>query len=302
MRLEGVIAATVTPFTKDGVNYEALKLLLERLASQGYGLFPSSSTGEVTKLKPEERIRVAELAVDVARGRVPVIAGTGTGDHLSTIEMARKYKDVGVDAVLVTPPYYIQGDWAGIYAFYKKVLDAVDVPVVLYTIPLAVGYNIPAEVFDLVTTEYSNVVAVKDSSGDFRYHMELIYLIGNRTSVLQGVDMFFVPSLIVGARGGILGGPNFLGQLPLRLYHMVKEGRIAEAVEIHQKLMELWRFMGGCGLTGKLGGKWPTLYKVATQLVTGIDMGPPREPLPPVDDKDKAELKRILDKLAPLYR
>lgn len=302
MRLEGVIAATVTPFTKDGVNYEALKLLLERLASQGYGLFPSSSTGEVTKLKPEERIRVAELAVDVAGGRVPVIAGTGTGDHLSTIEMARKYKDVGVDAVLVTPPYYIQGDWAGIYAFYKKVLDAVDVPVVLYTIPLAVGYNIPAEVFDLVTTEYSNVVAVKDSSGDFRYHMELIYLIGNRTSVLQGVDMFFVPSLIVGAKGGILGGPNFLGQLPLRLYHMVKEGRIAEAVEIHQKLMELWRFMGGCGLTGKLGGKWPTLYKVATQLVTGIDMGPPREPLPPVDDKDKAELKRILDKLAPLYR
>lgn len=302
MRLEGVIAATVTPFTKDGVNYEALKLLLERLASQGYGLFPSSSTGEVTKLKPEERIRVAELAVDVARGRVPVIAGTGTGDHLSTIEMARKYKDVGVDAVLVTPPYYVQGDWAGIYAFYKKVLDAVDVPVVLYTIPLAVGYNIPAEVFDLVTTEYSNVVAVKDSSGDFRYHMELIYLIGNRTSVLQGVDMFFVPSLIVGARGGILGGPNFLGQLPLRLYHMVKEGRIAEAVEIHQKLMELWRFMGGCGLTGKLGGKWPTLYKVATELVTGIDMGPPREPLPPVDDKDKAELKRILDKLAPLYR
>lgn len=302
MRLEGVIAATVTPFTKDGVNYEALKLLLERLASQGYGLFPSSSTGEVTKLKPEERIRVAELAVDVARGRVPVIAGTGTGDHLSTIEMARKYKDVGVDAVLVTPPYYVQGDWAGIYAFYKKVLDAVDVPVVLYTIPLAVGYNIPAEVFDLVTTEYSNVVAVKDSSGDFRYHMELIYLIGNRTSVLQGVDMFFVPSLIVGAKGGILGGPNFLGQLPLRLYHMVKEGRIAEAVEIHQKLMELWRFMGGCGLTGKLGGKWPTLYKVATELVTGIDMGPPREPLPPVDDKDKAELKRILDKLAPLYR
>lgn len=302
MRLEGVIAATVTPFTKDGVNYEALKLLLERLASQGYGLFPSSSTGEVTKLKPEERIRVAELAVDVAGGRVPVIAGTGTGDHLSTIEMARKYKDVGVDAVLVTPPYYVQGDWAGIYAFYKKVLDAVDVPVVLYTIPLAVGYNIPAEVFDLVTTEYSNVVAVKDSSGDFRYHMELIYLIGNRTSVLQGVDMFFVPSLIVGAKGGILGGPNFLGQLPLRLYHMVKEGRIAEAVEIHQKLMELWRFMGGCGLTGKLGGKWPTLYKVATQLVTGIDMGPPREPLPPVDDKDKAELKRILDKLAPLYR
>ncbi|KUO87104.1 MAG: dihydrodipicolinate synthase family protein [Thermoproteus sp.] len=302
MRLEGVIAATVTPFRKDGVNYEALRDLLARLASQGYGLFPSSSTGEVAKLTPEERVKVAELAVEVGGGKVPVIAGTGTGDHISTIEMARRYKDVGVDAVLITPPYYVQGDWAGIYAFYKKVLDAVDMPAVLYTIPLAVGYNIPAEVFDLVSSEYSQVAAVKDSSGDFRYHMELIYLVGGRISVLQGVDMFFVPSLIVGAHGGILGGPNFLGPLQLRLYNMVREGRIAEAVEIHRKLMELWRFMGGCGLTGKLGGKWPTLYKIATQMATGIDMGPPREPLPPVDDRDREELRKILEKLAPLTR
>ncbi|MEZ0247846.1 MAG: dihydrodipicolinate synthase family protein [Thermoproteus sp.] len=302
MRLEGVIAATVTPFTKEGVNYEALRSLLEGLASEGYGLFPSSSTGEVTKLTPDERVRVARLAVEVGGGKVPVIAGTGTGDHMSTIEMARRYRDVGVDAVLITPPYYVQGDWAGIYAFYKKVLDAVDMPVVLYTIPLAVGYNIPAEVFDLVSTEYSQVVAVKDSSGDFRYHMELIYLVGGRISVLQGVDMFFVPSIIVGAHGGVLGGPNFLGPLQLELYRMVREGRIAEAVEIHKRLMELWRFMGGCGLTGRLGGKWPTLYKIATQIVRGIDMGPPREPLPPVDDKDREELRRILERLAPYIK
>lgn len=302
MKIEGVIAATVTPFTKDGVNYEALGRLLERLAGYGYGLFPTSSTGEVTKMAVEERIKAAELAVEVAGGRRLVVAGTGTGDHLSTIELARRYKDIGVDAVLITPPYYVQGDWAAIYAFYKRVLDAVDVPVILYTIPMAVGYNIPAEVFDLVATEYSQVVAVKDSSGDFRYHMELIYLLGGRISVLQGVDLFFVPSLIFGAKGGVLGGPNFLGPLPLRLYEMVKEGRTAEAVEIHKRLVELWRFMGGCGLTGKLGGKWPTLYKIATQIATGIDMGPPREPLPPVDEKDRRELEKILEKLEPLWR
>jgi len=297
MRLEGVVAATVTPFSKDGVNFEALRALLAKVAADGYHLFPTSSTGEVTKLTVEERVKVMEVAKEVAGGRVYVVAGTGTGDHVSTIDIIRRYRDVGVDFVLITPPYYIQYDWAAIYAFYKKVLDKVDVPVILYTIPLAVGYNIPVEVFELVANEYSQVVAVKDSSGDFRYHLDLIHLLGKRLSILQGLDMLFVPSLVMGAHGGVLAGPNFLGKLTLRQYQLVKEGKVAEAVELHNKLMPLWRFMGGCGLVGKLGGKWPTLYKVAAEMVHGIDMGPPREPLPPIDDKDRKELERLLREL-----
>jgi 4-hydroxy-tetrahydrodipicolinate synthase len=298
MKIEGVIAATVTPFTKDGVNYEVLKILLSRIVEAGYqGIFPTSSTGEVTKLTPEERVKVIEVARDVAKGKALVVGGTGTGDHLSTIEIARRYKDVGVDVLLITPPYYIQYDWAALYAFYKKVLDKVDMPTILYTIPLATGYNIPVEVFELVANEYSQVVGVKDSSGDFRYHLDLIHLLGRRLSVLQGLDMLFVPSLVMGAHGGVLAGPNFLGRITLEQYRLVKEGRIQEAVALHNKLMPLWRFMGGCGLVGKLGGKWPTLYKVATQLVHGIDMGPPREPLPPIDDKDRKELEKLLKEL-----
>ncbi|MCX8136075.1 dihydrodipicolinate synthase family protein [Pyrobaculum aerophilum] len=298
MKLEGVIVATVMPFAKDGVNYEGLRLLLSKIVEAGYhGVFPTSSTGEVTKLSAEERVRVMQLAKEVAGGKALVVAGTGTGDHVSTIDIARKYKDVGVDAILITPPYYIQYDWAALYAFYKKVLDKVDIPVILYTIPLATGYNVPVEVFEMVAGEYSQVVGVKDSSGDFRYHLDLIHLLGKRLSVLQGLDMLFVPSLVMGAHGGILAGPNFLGKITLEQYLLVKEGKIAEAVALHNKLMPLWRFMGGCGLVGKLGGKWPTLYKLATQLVHGIDMGPPREPLPPVDDKDRRELEKILKEL-----
>jgi 4-hydroxy-tetrahydrodipicolinate synthase len=298
MNIEGVIVATVTPFTKDGVNYGGLKTLLSKVVEAGYhGVFPTSSTGEVTKLAPEERVRVMEVAKEAAGGKALVVGGTGTGDHISTIEIARRYKDVGVDVLLVTPPYYIQYDWAALYAFYKKVLDKVDMPTILYTIPLATGYNIPVEVFELIANEYSQVVGVKDSSGDFRYHLDLIYLLGRRLSVLQGLDMLFVPSLLMGAHGGVLAGPNFLGRITLEQYRLVKEGRVQEAVALHNKLMPLWRFMGGCGLVGKLGGKWPTLYKVAAQLVHGIDMGPPREPLPPIDDKDKKELERLLKEL-----
>lgn len=296
--IQGVIAATVMPFTKDGVNYEGLATLLRRIVESGYhGVFPTSSTGEVTKLTIEERVKVMALAKEVAGGRAVVVGGTGTGDHLSTIEVARRYRDVGVDVLLITPPYYIQYDWAGIYAFFKKVLDKVDMPVILYTIPLATGYNIPVEVFELVASEYSQVVGVKDSSGDFRYHLDLIHLLGKRVAVLQGLDMLFVPSLIMGAHGGVLAGPNFLGRLPLEQYKLVKEGKVAEAVALHNKLMPLWRFMGGCGLVGKLGGKWPTLYKLAAQIVHGVDMGPPREPLPPVDDKDVKELEKLLREL-----
>lgn len=298
MKIEGVIAATVTPFGRDGVNYEGLKILLSRVVEAGYqGVFPTSSTGEVTKLTPEERVKVMEVARDVAKGKALVVGGTGTGDHLSTIEIARRYRDVGVDVLLITPPYYIQYDWAAIHAFYKKVLDKVDMPAVLYTIPLATGYNIPVEVFELVANEYSQVVGVKDSSGDFRYHLDLIHLLGRRLSVLQGLDMLFVPSLLMGAHGGVLAGPNFLGKLTLQQYQLVREGKVAEAVELHNRQMPLWRFMGGCGLVGKLGGKWPTLYKLATQLVHGLDLGPPREPLPPVDDKDVKELQKLLKEL-----
>ncbi|MEM0369163.1 MAG: dihydrodipicolinate synthase family protein [Pyrobaculum sp.] len=296
--IQGVIAATVMPFTKEEVNYEGLSILINKLVEAGYhGVFPTSSTGEVTKLSIEERVRVMALTKEIASGKTKVVGGTGTGDHVSTIELAKRYRDVGVDILLITPPYYIQYDWAAIYAFFKKVLDKVDMPVILYTIPLATGYNIPVEVFELVANEYSQVVGVKDSSGDFRYHLDLIHLLGKRIAVLQGVDMLFVPSLIMGAHGGVLAGPNFLGKLPLEQYKLVKEGRVAEAIELHNRLMPLWRFMGGCGLVGKLGGKWPTLYKVATQLVHKIDMGPPREPLPPIDDKDKAELEKLLRQL-----
>lgn len=199
--------------------------------------------------------------------------------------------------MLITPPYYIQYDWAGILAFYKRVLEKVDLPTVLYTIPLTVGYNIPVEVFELVVREFSKVVGIKDSSGDFRYHIELLHLLGDKVQVLQGVDLFFVPSLILGAHGGILAGPNFLRKIPLEEYKLVKEGRVGEAVELHKRLVELWRFMGGCGLIGRVGGKFPTVYKVATQLVHGIDVGPPREPTPPLEEKEVEMLRNILRSL-----
>ncbi len=304
MDLSGVTVAIVTPFNKDlSVNYEAAKTIMERMVELGYhGLFPASSTGEVTKLSIEERVKLAETALSVAGGRALVMAGTGTGDHVSTIDIIRKYRDVGVNAVVVTPPYYIQYDWAALYAFYRKVLEKADIPVVLYTIPLAVGYNVPSEVFELLVNEYSAVVGIKDSSGDFRYHLDLLHLVGGKVAVLQGLDMFLVPSLVMGSHGAVLGSPNFLGDIPLAMYRLVKEGKLGDALALHGRLMPLWRFMGGCGLTGKLGGKWPTLYKLATELALGMDMGPPREPTPPIDDRDRAELEKLLRELGVLGR
>ncbi len=296
MDLSGVTVAIVTPFNRDlSVNYDAAKTIMERMLELGYhGIFPASSTGEVTKLSMEERVKLAEVAVSVASNRAVVMVGTGTGDHISTIETLKRYRDVGVDAVVITPPYYIQYDWAALYAFYRKVLEKADTPTILYTIPLAVGYNVPSEVFELLVDEYSVVVGVKDSSGDFKYHLDLLHLVGRKVAVLQGLDMFLVPSLVMGSHGAILGSPNFLGDLPLTMYKLVKGGKLGDALSLHEKLMPLWRFMGGCGLTGKLGGKWPTLYKLAAELALGIDMGPPREPTPPIDDRDRAELERLL--------
>ncbi len=296
MDLSGVTVAVVTPFNRDlSVNYDAARAIMERMLELGYhGLFPASSTGEVTKLSIEERVKLAETAMSVAGNRAVVMVGTGTGDHISTIEALRKYRDVGVDAVVITPPYYMQYDWAALYAFYRKVLEKADVPAILYTIPLAVGYNVPSEVFELLVNEYSVVIGVKDSSGDFKYHLDLLHLVGKKVAVLQGLDLLLVPSLVMGSHGAILGSPNFLGDLPLTMYKLVKGGKLGDALSLHERLMPLWRFMGGCGLTGRLGGKWPTLYKLAAELALGIDMGPPREPTPPIDDRDRAELERLL--------
>ena len=293
MRLSGITVAMVTPFTKDGVNLSAAAELARRLAEEGYSsLFPNSSTGEVTKLSVEERVALARAVREAVSSNVLVMSGTGTGDADSAIRIARMYLDVGVDAIVITPPYYAKPDPDSLKRFYDSILSKLDAPTILYTFPLVTGYNIPVEVLEHVATQHSHVAGVKDSSGDFTYHLRLIPALSNLTSVLQGIDELLVPSLVMGAAGGVLASPNFLGDIPLRLYKLATSGDIGEAVKLSMRLTNLWRALA----------KWPSAHRYATSLVRGIDLGPSREPSPTLSEDDKHAIEAELARLGILRR
>ncbi len=275
MKLKGVIPAMVTPFRPDGsINVEALKELTYKLVEWGvHGLFPCSSTGEAAKLSYKERYEVLKTVVDAANGKVPVIAGVGFPDLRRTLKLAKEAEDLGVDALLIIPPYYQRPSPQALCSHYRAVSEHVDLPIVIYNIPVFAGYDIGEGVVRTCVESVSQIVALKDSSGNFPRYMKMLYELGGRISVMQGLDQLFYPSLVVGGPGGFLGGANALAPLEVEIYRLVGEGRYKDALKIHKLVVKLMSMMGE--------GDFPYLIKFATTAATGIDVGAPRPPASP---------------------
>ena len=145
-KLGGVIPALVTPFTDDGkkVDEERLRRLISHLMGLGVtGLVPCGTTGEFQNISEQERRHVVEIAIDEANGRIPVISGTVASGTDLAIEKTKHAKDAGADAVVIVTPYYHKPANRGLYEHYRKIAEAVDIPIVLYNIPQATGVTLP---------------------------------------------------------------------------------------------------------------------------------------------------------------
>lgn len=236
---KGSIVAIVTPFKNDKVDEKALGDLIEWHISEGTNaIVPCGTTGEASTLDYDEHYRVIEITVSIAKGKVPVIAGTGANSTDETIMITQKAKEIGADGALLVTPYYNKPTQEGLYQHYKKVAETVDIPLVLYNVPSRTGINLlPQTVARLA--EIKNIVGIKEATGNMRQVSEVIRLCGERITVLSGDDFTTLTLLALGGKGAISVSANVAPRDASAMYKAWEEGNIIEARRLHFKLESL---------------------------------------------------------------
>lgn len=238
----GVYAALITPFENENLDLNALRALVESLAERGLnGVVVAGTTGEFPYLSHDERVTLYEAAIDVSRG-IKFVAGTGAPTSMEAISLTKVSQDLGYDAVLVCPPYYLAPSDKGTYRYYIELLENTDIPVILYNIPQCTGAYLSRRVIeDLV--DYSQVVALKDSSGNLPYLMEVMASVGDQINILVGHDEIVYPALASGAKGMILASANVIPELWKEMFDAIMENNFVEAREIQLKIQKLVRLI-----------------------------------------------------------
>jgi N-acetylneuraminate lyase/4-hydroxy-tetrahydrodipicolinate synthase len=235
---EGIYVAMLTPFSDDGaISEEELRRIVEfQITSGVHGLFPISSVGEFIHMSQEEKMRMMEIVVDQNRGRVRVTPGVGSSHPAESISLAQKADELGCDGVVVAPPYYIPLSQENIEKYFETIADAVDIPILLYNIPL---FTQPLS-YDVVKrlARRDNVVGMKDSSGsmvDFMHFMDKIRIIGEDINILTGREETLFPCLMVGGKGCMTATSGILPEIMLGIYDAWKAGDYDKAKELQSK-------------------------------------------------------------------
>ncbi len=236
----GSLVAIVTPFKSGKLDERAFGDLIEWQIKNGTnGIVPCGTTGESATLTHEEHHRVVKLSVEVAKRRVPVIAGTGSNSTDEAISLTKHAKEAGADGALLITPYYNKPTQEGLYRHYKAVAEAVEIPQILYNIPSRTGVNmLPATVARLAVMK--NIVGIKEGSGSVQQASEIAQTCGDRLIVLAGDDALTLPMMAVGAKGVITVTANVMPKEMAQLVASFLAGRIEEARQLHFKLSPLF--------------------------------------------------------------
>ena len=240
VKLRGSMVALVTPFRDDHLDEAALKRLIEFHIQAGTSaLVPCGTTGESATLSHQEHERVIELVVEASRGRIPVIAGTGSNNTREAIRLTAYAKRVGADAVLLISPYYNRPTQRGLYLHFKAIAEAVGIPLILYNIASRTGVNIEPETFAKLSADVPNIVAVKEASGNLEQMSRILQLTNHRLTLLSGDDALTLPVLAIGGTGVISVVANLVPQEMAAMIQAVEQGRRQDALRHHEKLLPL---------------------------------------------------------------
>lgn len=239
MTFYGSIVAIVTPFKDGRVDETALSALIENhVASGTAGIVPCGTTGESATLTHDEHKRVIELTVKIAGGRIPVIAGSGSNSTEEAVSLTLHAKSAGADAALLITPYYNKPTQEGLYQHYKKIAEAVNLPLVLYNIPGRTGVNmLPETVRRLLP--FKNIVGIKEGSGSIQQVAELIHLCGERLTVISGDDAITLPMMVLGAKGVISVTANIVPGDMAKMIDAAAQGDMLAAKVWHDRLYPL---------------------------------------------------------------
>ena len=237
---EGVLTALVTPFRNDSIDEKALGKLVDWQISAGVdGLAPCGSTGESATLSHAEHQRAVEVVVEVAAGRVPVVAGTGSNSTREAIALTQHAEQAVASGALLISPYYNKPTQEGIVAHYRAIARESTIPLLVYNIPGRTASNILPETMSRIA-EIDHVVGVKEACGDIDQMARVIACCPDDFSVLSGDDSYTLPLLALGGRGVISTSANVAPRQMCELVQRARSGAFAEAREIHCRLLPLF--------------------------------------------------------------
>jgi 4-hydroxy-tetrahydrodipicolinate synthase len=288
MVLEGIYTPLITPFHADeSIDFDALADLVERLVEAGvHGLISGGSTGENYAETVEERLELARFITERARGRLPVIVGTGAMRTADSIALARGAREMGADALLLgTPPYSVPTE-AENAANALAIDRAADLPIILYNYPARMGVDMGRAFLDLVVGQSKNVIGIKESSGD----INRLHLLAHDYPQIQtscGMDDQALEFFAWGARSWICAGSNFLPEEHVALYEACAvRGDFATGRRIMSAMLPLMRVL-------EQGGKFIQCVKHGVEA-TGLSAGPMRPPLQGLNEDEKRELEQVI--------
>ena len=240
---EGVLTALVTPFRDGAIDEAALRNLVDLQIEAGVDdLVPCGSSGEAATLSHAEHRRAVEIVVQAARGRVPIVAGTGSNSTREAIELTQHAKAAGADGALLISPYYNKPTQEGIFLHYAEVARATSFPLLAYNIPGRTASNIlPATIARMA--DVPQIVGVKEASGDVGQIAEVIARCPEDFAVLAGDDAMTLPLLALGGRGVIATTANVAPSAMVQMIRAFRAGDVVEARRIHFRLLPLFQVL-----------------------------------------------------------
>jgi 4-hydroxy-tetrahydrodipicolinate synthase len=285
--LTGTITALITPFRGDEIAYDDLaKLVTFQIKGGINGIVPVGTTGESPTLSHEEHMEVIRATIAAARGRVPVIAGTGSNSTHEAAELTRLSHAAGADAMLVVAPYYNKPSQEGLFRHYCAVADATDRPIILYSIPGRCGIEIGISVIERLAARYRHVRWIKEAGGSVDRVDQIKQALGSDMTVLSGDDTLTLPFMAVGAEGVISVASNLFVREIGQMVRLALANDFAKAAKVHRKLYPVFKAL--------FIEPNPVPIKVALARAGVIGAADVRPPLSEMTAANLQELTRIL--------
>ncbi len=282
----GSMVALVTPFKDGKVDEKKLRELVDFHIKNGTDIIvPCGTTGESATLSFEEHEKVVEVVIDEAKGKAPVIAGTGSNNTEEALKLTKHAKEAGANGALVITPYYNKPTQRGMYLHFEKIAKEVNIPIVLYNVPGRTSVNLLPETVAKLA-KIKNIVGIKEASGDLRQASDIVGLCGDKFDLISGDDFIVLPMLALGGRGVISVVANLVPAEMATLIDEFNKGNLEKARETHYKIFPLCKAM--------FIETNPGPVKTAMALQGLLDTPELRLPLAPMNEENVAKLKKVL--------
>lgn len=288
MKPTGIYVPNVTPFNAKGeIMYNKLGELLEFWIDGGIsGVIANASTGEAPYLSRDERVKIIEYLTEKADGRINVFAGTGATSTWKSIELTRDALNAGAQVALVTTPFFFKPTGDEIAQYFIELMDAVDIPVILYNVPKFTGYSVAPKVVAKVADECSNLVAIKDSSNSPGNMADVISLCGDKINALSGAADMILPTLMLGGKGAIVAIGNVAPRTCVNIFDAYGKSDVKAAGDNQLRASFVNK------VVVRDYPQIPAIKAAINQM--GLPAGHPRKPLTALPEETARKIKETL--------